>query len=117
MPYLDPTLLEFLIALPARKFGTPGFHDDVIRSSFPEHAAIPYASGSKATARLSLQDQFSYFSCCWKAGNAGLLSLGFVSARLLRLVGTQASGMDSWWLQQMVYLLGIRGLVPPIVDA
>ena len=43
LPFLDETLLRFLLSLPAGKFGGPGFHDSVISDSFPAFNDIPFS--------------------------------------------------------------------------
>lgn len=44
LPYLDDSLLSFLLSLPAAGYGAEGFHDSVIAEAYPEARGIPYAS-------------------------------------------------------------------------
>lgn len=53
LPYLDPPLVEFLLSLPFERFGSPGFHDLVIRESYPNLAMLSYAEKKRTPARLS----------------------------------------------------------------
>lgn len=112
MPYVSPDLLEFLLGLPARGYGAPGFHDEVIRRAFPEYAQIPYQSVKQITrsprARATLGDSLSYLACCWTALRASLVRPRFVAIRAARILALQDVSRDEWWLQQIVYLLGLR---------
>lgn len=45
-PYLDADLFDFLASLSAEIMWDRTFHSETIEKAFPEHADIPYASGS-----------------------------------------------------------------------
>ena len=44
LPYVDTDLLFFCLSLPWSDYGEPGFHDEVIRESYPDAADIPYTN-------------------------------------------------------------------------
>lgn len=43
-PYLEPTLFDFLVSLPAEYFLDHTFHTETIRRAYPDYADIPYES-------------------------------------------------------------------------
>ncbi|ABM62323.1 asparagine synthase-related protein [Halorhodospira halophila] len=51
LPYLDASLLDFFLSLPAEDFGEPGFHDEVLATTYPKASQLPYATKKKATGQ------------------------------------------------------------------
>ena len=113
-PYLHSSLLEFLFALPVSDFGRPGFHDETIRLAFPTLAHIPYASVNKRRAGKRMQpkavDQIAFVRYLSRAIRQGLVQPRFGAMRLARILGTQDTRMDTWWLGGMFYLIGLSEL-------
>lgn len=90
-PYLDAALVDFLSSLPAEMFLDHTFHDETIRTAYPEWAAIPF--GEKRTPALP----WSHLGLAWrvrawlKARPRTSLNLSYLSPRLLR------AGLDPFY--------------------
>lgn len=86
LPYTDRELLAFLLSLPYREFGAPGFHDEVINKVYPSFADVGYATKIKPSYRW--RERLSY------AANASRSLLGpfASSARILAYAGATISG-------------------------
>jgi asparagine synthase (glutamine-hydrolysing) len=113
-PYLHPPLLEFLLSLPANEFGAPGFHDETIRRAFSMQAHIPYASAKEGLSAQRIRpkavDQAAIVGYYWRAVRRGVIKPVFAAKRLARALCTQDIRNDGWWLQRMLYLLGLSDL-------
>lgn len=86
LPYTDRELLAFLLSLPYREFGAPGFHDEVINRVYPSFSDVGYATKIKPSYRWG--ERLSY---AVKASRRLLGPLAS-SARILAYAGATISG-------------------------
>jgi asparagine synthase (glutamine-hydrolysing) len=114
MPYLEPTLFDFLSAVPGEDLLDKKFHTETITFAYPKYAHIPY---EEKTAAPNLDyKHFRRFNAdivryAFSVKGEKLVRRDFLISRLLRsLVDKNYSESVIWYSPLAIYLLQMEEL-------
>jgi asparagine synthase (glutamine-hydrolysing) len=113
VPYMDAELVTFLHALPAERFGMPGFHDQVIAQAFPQFADIPFegkTTRSSSNYGEALRIALEIITTLPAGRGTGEVNWRWALSRSIGAVLTGQASVVSWWSNRLFYFMQLRKL-------
>ena len=107
-PFLDATLVDFLLAMPFDAVADRRLHTDTLHRHYPQHARIPFDSPRRETddrraVRRDATDLLKRVS----ESRSSLVHRPGVAARILKAIASGAS-RHLWFLPRVLHLLEVE---------